>query len=277
MASGKASFDGKRIIERAIALTSGKDDDEKEKVIAKLTIDERLRALFEVARHGDDSPYDLEANDLFDFANVPLLGKLRGEGRAWAAAIADEIAKHERVPEDVRWPVFLTLVRAKIPIEPRWDSLLPLGFGVYRKLTDECVRAIPEGRRDAAIVRAIGRLYVGEIGLPLLAQHPSVSLTLKILEAMNDDRLLAKSGETFRGFLEICELASPEGEPKYDAYLYMVDSGTIFAHGTTKVVADIIQSGIECSDAALDMGIEAALEGRKAKRTKSKSKKKTRR
>jgi hypothetical protein len=41
------------------------------------------------------------------------------------------------------------------------------------------------------------------------------------------------------------------GITRYDAWLYMVDSGTIFSTGTTQVVAEIVQCGLECADKAL--------------------------
>lgn len=37
----------------------------------------------------------------------------------------------------------------------------------------------------------------------------------------------------------------------YDAWFYMVDSGTIFKAGTTDCVATIIQFGLECDDKVL--------------------------
>jgi hypothetical protein len=53
--------------------------------------------------------------------------------------------------------------------------------------------------------------------------------------------------------LGYCKFASlVDGERAcFDAWLYMVDSGTVFVAGTTQVVAQIIQFGIECDDPAL--------------------------
>ncbi len=68
--------------------------------------------------------------------------------------------------------------------------------------------------------------------------------------------------QSFRGFLELCELLDGAGTPAYDAVLYMVDSGTIFRAGTTDVVAQIVQCGIECADPSLEKELEVALAGK---------------
>lgn len=49
------------------------------------------------------------------------------------------------------------------------------------------------------------------------------------------------------------------GTHAYDAWLYMVDAGTIFSAGTTDVVAEIIQGGLECQDPALRAALSALL------------------
>jgi hypothetical protein len=51
--------------------------------------------------------------------------------------------------------------------------------------------------------------------------------------------------ESFRGFVTIVELQDKTGKPAFDAVLVKVDSGTIFRAGTTRVVADVIQGGVE--------------------------------
>ncbi|MFO0758886.1 MAG: hypothetical protein U0359_20505 [Byssovorax sp.] len=75
---------------------------------------------------------------------------------------------------------------------------------------------------------------------------------------------LADDGEetSFKGFLEVCSIVDEAGKPAYDAYLYMVDSGTIFRAGTTEVAAEIIQMGMECDDDDLGEALDAALAAR---------------
>lgn len=55
------------------------------------------------------------------------------------------------------------------------------------------------------------------------------------------------------------ELADAKGKHAYDAYTYAGDSGTIFKAGTTTVVAEIVQGGIECKNEALGDALNAAL------------------
>jgi hypothetical protein len=47
-------------------------------------------------------------------------------------------------------------------------------------------------------------------------------------------------GGSFLGFLEIWDVEE-DGVPRYEAYLYMSDSGTVFRRGTTEIVAERIQ------------------------------------
>jgi hypothetical protein len=80
--------------------------------------------------------------------------------------------------------------------------------------------------------------------------------------------------QSFKGFLEIREIVdASSGRPAYDAFLYMVDSGTIFRTGTTDVVADIIQCGLECDDEALEAALDAVVADEPAMEEKAASKK----
>ena len=54
---------------------------------------------------------------------------------------------------------------------------------------------------------------------------------------------------------------SRDGKPAYDAWLYNVDSGTIFKAGTTDVVAEVIQFGVETDDPVLEQALEPVLRG----------------
>ncbi len=150
--------------------------------VKSLPMATRLEAFGEVNSYGREKPYRLQAETLFDWRDAKLLGKLGDEAASWAPRFADwlmfRVPKDERGGDEVKWPVFLGLVRAKVRIEPRWDALLPLGSGAHEKLTEECIRAIPRDRRDQAIVNA---LTTAETGLPLLAKFPSTVLVQKIL------------------------------------------------------------------------------------------------
>lgn len=71
-------------------------------------------------------------------------------------------------------------------------------------------------------------------------------------EARSAEERLEPGGEegpSFHGFCQLWRVADGERH-LYDAWFYMVDSGTIFKAGTTEVVAEIIQFGLECRDPA---------------------------
>mmetsp|Transcript_20315 Transcript_20315/g.51446 ORF Transcript_20315/g.51446 Transcript_20315/m.51446 type:complete len:146 (-) Transcript_20315:301-738(-) len=64
-------------------------------------------------------------------------------------------------------------------------------------------------------------------------------------------------------FLEVHDVVDADsGEVLYDAYLYMVDSGSIFKHGTLEEVAMVIQFGLECDDEELGQALEEAMANR---------------
>lgn len=72
---------------------------------------------------------------------------------------------------------------------------------------------------------------------------------------------LAEDGEhTFFGACERWEVVGDDGAPLYDVWLYEADSGTVFRAGTTEVVAEIIQCGLQCDDPALRGPLGEALD-----------------
>lgn len=58
--------------------------------------------------------------------------------------------------------------------------------------------------------------------------------------------------------LEAWDVEDDTGAVVYNAWLYQVDSGTIFRAGTTTQVAAFIQMGLECDDDALAQALAAA-------------------
>ncbi|MCA9597840.1 MAG: hypothetical protein KC776_31225 [Myxococcales bacterium] len=90
-------------------------------------------------------------------------------------------------------------------------------------------------------------------------------------DAMVDERIVPST-------LEYRCIAGAGG-PLYDAWLYMGDSGTVFKLGTTLVVAEIVQGGIECKDPELRAQLRPVLRlslgqrGRRATAKKTSAKK----
>lgn len=78
-------------------------------------------------------------------------------------------------------------------------------------------------------------------------------------------------------FVELWDVEADDGR-RYDAFLYNVDSGTVFRRGTTEVVAEMIQCYFDQADdeqfeAALQVGYRAACQERKAAAGKTGGKK----
>ncbi len=67
--------------------------------------------------------------------------------------------------------------------------------------------------------------------------------------------------ETFVGVLQILALANDEGRVLYDVYVCGPDTGAVFRAKTVKQVAELIQGGIQCDDAALSEQLRRALAG----------------
>ena len=66
----------------------------------------------------------------------------------------------------------------------------------------------------------------------------------------------AEDPEAVFCFVELWDVAE-DGAHRYDAFLYNVDSGTVFRRGTTEVVAEMIQCYFDQAD---DEAFEAALQ-----------------
>ncbi len=125
-------------------------------------------------------------------STIVLHGKLRvwaelgDEGGDWAIEQAHKwsaIAPLRQAPEELKALIFLALVRAKVPIDPAWDVLLPAGWGA--RTLKECLRAIPEMRRGPALVAALEHQLPPtalDRGLAVLEEFPSALLTEAILQ-----------------------------------------------------------------------------------------------
>ena len=59
--------------------------------------------------------------------------------------------------------------------------------------------------------------------------------------------------------LTVLTLGDAKGKPLYDGWLYMVDSGCVFAKGKTRVVAERVQRSIEGKNDKLNDALETLL------------------
>jgi hypothetical protein len=95
--------------------------------------------------------------------------------------------------------------------------------------------------------------------------YGGMELTAEQILNPGEDEDTEEEGRIDPGFLERGRIVDAGGKPLYDVLLYMVDSGTFFAHGTTDVVAEVIQMSVECSDKGLHQALSKALADRPKK------------
>jgi hypothetical protein len=157
-------------------------------LLAGLPDEERTAALCDLR---------LAALDLFEPIVEPLLQKPlpdRGKGgRAWAIELADrlvalftpgapmaECGNRSKPSTDLARAAFVSLVNARVPIEPRWDALLTLESWMAKEEREACVRAIPEERREAAVAAALFNPSV-EVATDLLPRFPFACLAAYVV------------------------------------------------------------------------------------------------
>jgi hypothetical protein len=69
--------------------------------------------------------------------------------------------------------------------------------------------------------------------------------------------------ESFDGYLEIVGVSDEHNKLVYDVFICTPDSGSVFKAGTTRVVAELIQGGIQCRNAVLSERLRRALAARR--------------
>ena len=122
--------------------------------------------------------YAIDFNALFP--KVRVLHDLKAEAREWAIAQADVY------PTDAYWKgsylkayIFLALVRAGVPIEPRWEHLYPDVMGASRDLLFECAHALPEERRAAALAPHLPSM---SLAIEMVAEFPTPDMVRALLD-----------------------------------------------------------------------------------------------
>jgi hypothetical protein len=153
------------------------DPAELRRLIERLPMPERLAVYGEL----DAGAYGFTRAEL-DF-ELPGLESLRDEGREWAPRHADwllERAKDPSNPYDVkqrlriRPPLFLSLLRSHVPIEPRWEVFLPLRMD-QPDLIRECLGSFSDERKVHAVRAALPTGMPEEamkILVPLMDMYP---------------------------------------------------------------------------------------------------------
>ncbi len=330
---------------RAVKLLEDAEED-LEPLLAGFSTAERL-ALWGAVNATWPEDWGLDEWLFFNYnEDDSLLERIGDDGRDWAPAYLDALLASERSDRTPLLP-FLALVRAGIPVEPRWDALLPTGS---REHTVECVMALPVERRGAAIVASMAKDHPGYAvsnGLTLLPLVPDPAIARAVLaridksvssprqikdrlreagkghpdvlavltafergkpapvvltaarqrspraltELSDSDRAqILAAGRLYHGRkvpLEELLSSDPDSEESllhlldyravldatgthlYDAWQYNADSGSIFKAGTTKLVADIIQGSVECSDKTLLEALEEVVRVRAPKPKKA--------
>src|SRR5688572_26970547 len=148
------------------ALGASRDEKKAFALLAALPVERRIPVLCEIWLAPAD--FFFKPHGRLDQALRSPTTKL---GK-WAASFADRLValldEGKKVPTELRLAVFGSLVRGRVPIEPRWDVLLPLRERTA--LVHECIQAIPTERREAAVVAALSQSLVPSNAL-FLAMH----------------------------------------------------------------------------------------------------------
>jgi hypothetical protein len=132
------------------------------------------------------SPWRLDAYLFFPLDAHPerCAHLVDGAAHAWAASFLDQLlaAKSDGAKGTSTLLPFLELVRAKVPIEPRWYALLPTSG--RHDLVDEVLFSIPAERRAEAVQRWLSRM---------LFPNDVVKAVTRVLPRMPDPAMLARA------------------------------------------------------------------------------------
>ncbi len=160
------------------ALQKARAVDRQVAILDALSCDVALRALGELYTTGFG--YRINTMPLLPNGKLRVLRDLKDEGRAWALAQADAMRDVPKFGSALRAFVFLALVRAEVPIEPRWDWFYPSVPGAPKELLFECARAIPEERRAAVLGP---RLQSIPWAIEMIAEFKSAPLARALLDS----------------------------------------------------------------------------------------------
>jgi hypothetical protein len=192
-----------------LAVARQRTSEEMVRLLMGVPLPGRLEAFRDLCMHA----YDCHMAGEHQVAPALLAGDFGPEVAEWAPRLADELVDRwcgdvteqggpRALVRELRFAVFLPLARARIPIEQRWEALLPLGLGPWREWMHECVQALAPKRRDKALKIAFERELddrdVLAVALDLLSIHRTPWLLRQVLsrarkhERMTESELLAR-------------------------------------------------------------------------------------
>lgn len=116
---------------------------------------------------------------------------VRFADRLKALSVADRTRAHAARSELAR-ATFVALVRGGVPIEPGFEWLLSLRLRSVDPIELECIRAIPETRRESAIIGALRRVPFEsdsvDLASALLEHFPFPGIAVHALENLRSAR-----------------------------------------------------------------------------------------
>lgn len=177
---------------------------------------------------------------------------------AWKHAVAVKLLKKYPYRSIARW----VLARAKDAENPNKviKALLDLG-------DDEIAALVKEhkaGQKPAPKLTVRSRGEVGKLDAVAKKQLEIAANRYDDEKHTAEEILANEDGDAgiMCSTIEVVRIDDAKKKPAFDAWLYMVDSGTIFRAGTTEVVAEVVQGSIECSDPALRAALADAIESK---------------
>ncbi|MGZ3478592.1 MAG: hypothetical protein ACXVCJ_29090, partial [Polyangiales bacterium] len=176
-----------------------------------LPLDTLLRVVGELGSTGGGYRISVAFAGMILPETLRVFRDLKDEGRAWAVEQADAFPTDPMYRgATIRAFIFLALVRANVPIEPKWDHLFPNVMRVTKELLFECARALPEERRAAVLATHIASL---QPPLDWLTAFPYPALAEAWLAAVEPNsnwwnqrvELLRKLGEQHAAIRDVVE------------------------------------------------------------------------
>ena len=180
------------------------DEDDRLGFLGQLPQTARMQVLAELVL--ESYKIDLDYQEL----HWDSIDAEQGESADWASRFADELMELFEAPPSIEANqlrlivgelkdlVFFPLCRAGLPIEERWDVLVPITKNKPRM--EEIVAALPEERKDAILTARLGEamaLTAVTVSLDILAYHPSPAIAAQVERWLKDEDWERNLGRDF--------------------------------------------------------------------------------